>query len=200
MKLLVGSDDPIVRKGFCEIVRARAGWAVVSEAGTIAELIAHAQNGGGADVIVVDLPLGEHSGTEAVAGIRAAAPTTPLLILAPYAEEHYAPAFFHAGANGFVRRSAEPEEILEAIAAIARGRNYRSAPADRPQQPHELLSGRELEVFRYLAAGRKPTDIAAVMNLSIKTVSTYRARILEKTGFQSNADIVGYAIRTGMLG
>jgi len=199
VKLLVGSDDPIVRKGFCEIVRARAGWAVVSEAGTVAELIAHTRNGGAADVIVVDLPLGAHAGTEAISSIREAAPATPLLVLAPYAEEHYAPAFLRAGANGFVRRNAEPEEILTAISTIARGRNYRNTPIDRLRQTHELLSGRELEVFRYLAAGRKPTDIAAVMNLSIKTVSTYRARILEKTGFRSNADIVGYAIRTGML-
>lgn len=199
VRLLVGSNDPIVRKGFHEIVRARGGWSVVSEAGSAAEVVDLLRDHAAVDVIIVDLPLGERSGTEIVNDIRTAAPVTPLVILASYAVEHYATAFLRAGANGFVPRSADPGEILTAIAAVGNGEQYRTAPAESDIQPHELLSGRELEVFRLLAEGRKPTEIAAQLQLSIKTVSTYRARILEKTGFTSNAEIVGYAIRTRMV-
>ena len=199
MRLLVGSKDPIVRKGFHEIVRERTGWLVVAEAGSTAGLVDALRRVPAINAIVVDLPLGDGPGMEVVAEIRAAAPVTPLLILASFAVEHYAAAFLRAGANGFTPRSAEPAEMLKAIEAVANGGQYRTPPADRSLPPHELLSGRELEVFRLLAEGRKPTEIAKLLHLSIKTVSTYRARILEKTGFSSNADIVGYAIRTRMV-
>ena len=198
VRLLVASPDPIVRRGFHEIVRQRTGWSVSSEAAGLPELLATLRENA-ADAVVVELPLGDRTGTDVLAEIREAAPEVPLIVLAAYAIEHYATAFLEAGANAFVRRNAEPREILDAIAAAANGGRYKQAAAVRPPRPHELLSGRELEVFRHLAAGRKPTEIATLLSLSIKTVSTYRARIFEKTGFRTNADIVGYAIRTRMI-
>ena len=198
VRLLVASNDPIVRKGFHEIVRERTGWSVRSEAGGVPELLERLRENS-TDGVVVDLPLGDRPGTDVLAEVRQTAPQIPLIVLAAYAIEHYATAFLEAGANAFVRRNAEPREILDAIAAATNGGRYKQAAVERPPRPHELLSGRELEVFRHLAAGLKPTEIAALLRLSIKTVSTYRARILQKTGFRSNADIVGYAIRTRLV-
>lgn len=208
MKLLVAGADAIVRKGFCELVRARDGWAVSSEARDGHELSAAIRRNG-ADVLVLELPFDDGNDVELIARVRGEAPKLPLLVLAAYPEEHYGLAFLRAGANGFIRRSAEPEEILDAVDTVARGRSYMSPALSRTiargavrgeaKQPHERLSGRELEVFRLLALGRTPTQIAAMLGLSVKTVSTYRTRILDKTGFRSNADMVGYAIRNRLV-
>ena len=208
MKLLVAGGDAIVRKGVREIIRARPGWDVSAEARDLAELV-DALRGNAADAVVLELPLGATSDVDVIAEVRREAPVTPLLILASYPEEHYGLAFLRAGANGYVRRSAEPDEFLAAVANVAKGGNYVSAALSRkiaqsmvrgePTQPHERLSARELEVFHLLAIGRSPTEIAGMLQLSVKTVSTYRTRILEKTGFRSNADIVGYAIRNRLV-
>jgi two-component system, NarL family, invasion response regulator UvrY len=208
VKLLVAAGDAIVRKGFREIVRARPGWEVWAEAGNGRELV-EALGRNHANVVVLELPLDGANDIDVIAEVRRAAPLVPLLIFASYPEEHYGLAFLRAGANGFVRRNAEPDEILNAVVAVADGGNYISAALSRkiahstvrgePTEPHERLSARELEVFRLLALGRSPTEIAGMLQLSVKTVSTYRARILDKTGFRSNADIVGYAIRNRLV-
>ena len=208
MKLLVAGGDAIVRKGFHEIVRARPGWEVAAEARDGTELV-DALRRNAADVVVLGLPLDGTSDVDVIAEARVEAPLLPMLVFAAYPEEHYGLAFLRAGANGYIRRNAEPEEILNAIATVAKGGQYVSAPLSRqiaksmirgtPTQPHERLSARELEVFRLLALGRSPTEIASLLQLSVKTVSTYRTRILDKTGFTSNADIVGYAIRNRLV-
>jgi two-component system invasion response regulator UvrY len=208
VKLLVAGGEAIVRKGFREIIRARPGWDVAAEARDLSELV-DALRRDGADALVLELPLGETTDVDVIAEVRREAPLMPLLVLAGYPEEHYGLAFLRAGANGYVRRNAEPDELLAAVATVAGGGNYVSAALSRkiaqsmirgtPTQPHERLSPRELEVFRLLALGRSPTEIAGALQLSVKTVSTYRARILEKTGFRSNADMVGYAIRNRLV-
>ena len=208
MKLLVAGGDAIVRKGFHEIVRARPGWEVAAEARDGTELV-DALRRNAADVVVLGLPLDGTSDVDVIAEARVEAPLLPMLVFAAYPEEHYGLAFLRAGANGYILRNAEPEEILNAIATVAKGGQYVSAALSRqiaksmirgtPTQPHERLSARELEVFRLLAVGRSPTEIASLLQLSVKTVSTYRTRILDKTGFTSNADIVGYAIRNRLV-
>ena len=208
VKLLVAGGEAIVRKGFRELVRSRPGWEVLAEARDGAELF-DALRRNGADVLVLEVPFGESSDVDVIANIRSEAPSMPLLVFAAYPEEHYGLAFLRAGANGFVRRSAEPDEILEAVDKVSNGRTYVSPSLSKTiaksnirgqaTQPHERLSARELEVFRYLALGHSPTHIADMLQLSVKTVSTYRTRILDKTGFRSNADIVGYAIRNRLV-
>lgn len=208
MRLLVAGDDAIVRKGFHEIARARPEWSVAAEARTEDELVEHLR-ADRIDVVVLDLPLGESSGLDLVARVREEFPALPLVIISTYPESHYAIAFLRAGANAFLRRNVEPAEMLAAIAAVAGGDRYvtpavahevaRSLQGGVVKQPHERLSAREFEVFRLLAIGTTPTKIAAKLNLSVKTVSTYRTRILEKTGFRSNAEIVGYAIRNKLI-
>jgi two-component system invasion response regulator UvrY len=195
--LLLACDEPLVRRGFHDILTGRNGWAVAAEAGDPKELSAVLRRAE-ADVAVLALPFGERAGIELVREIRAEAGTMPLIVLAAYLVEHYASSFLRAGANAFLRRTAAPEEILGTIQAVANGGKYAS-PGARHEPPHRKLSARELEVFLLLAGGHAPTAIAAQLQLSVKTVSTYRARILEKTGFRSNADIVGYAIRNRLV-
>jgi DNA-binding NarL/FixJ family response regulator len=208
VQLLVGGDDPIVRKGFHEIVRSRPGWIVSAEAGKPAELFEMLQRED-FDVVILDVPFGESSGVDLVERIRSEWGSTPMIVVSAYPESHYAMTFLRAGVNAFLPRSSDPAEILDAIAAVAQGNRYittalatemaRDVDRGSAKQPHERLSAREFEVFRLLAVGRTPTEIAALLHLSVKTVSTYRARILEKTGFRSNADIVGYAIRNRLV-
>ena len=208
MKLLVAGDDPIVRKGFHEIVRARPDWVVVAEATSILEMMDYFRREP-FDVAVLDIPFDQSSGLDLIARIRREFATLPVAILSAYPESHYAMAFLRAGANAFLPRTTQTSEILNAISAIAGGGRYvtaalaaevaRSAGKGGAKQPDERLSARELEVFRFLAVGKSPTEIAGMLHLSVKTVSTYRARILEKTGFRSNADIVSYAIRNKLV-
>ncbi len=208
MRLLVAGDDPIVRKGFHEIVRERADWVVAAEASNIDAAIDCLRRET-FDVIILDVPLGENSGLDLVARIRDEFPALPIVVISTYPESHYAMPFLRAGANAFLRRNLETAEILRAITAVAGGSRYvtaalaaevaRSMDRGAVKQPHERLSAREFEVFRMLAVGKTPTEIGRTLHLSVKTVSTYRTRILEKTGFRTNADLVGYAIRNKLI-
>lgn len=209
VKLIVASDEPLLCRGLSEVVREQAGWRVASEAAGAGELL-DAIRSEHFDVAVITLPLGNDQGLELIAAIRAADDLLPVIVLAGYSAEHYAMSFVRAGANAFLPRNASPDQIREAIASVAGGGKYLSPAvatelarslgvAGEPQPPHERLSRREQQVFRMLAAGATPTAIGTSLGLSVKTVSTYRARILEKTGFRSNADMVAYAIRNRLL-
>jgi len=130
-------------------------------------------------------------------------------MLSMHAEEQYAIRCLRAGASGYIQKDSSPEELLEAIRRVASGRRYVSENvADQlatqvvrgtDALPHELLSDREFEIFRLIATGRSATEMADALHLSVKTVSTYRTRILQKTGFHTNADIIAYAIRVGLI-
>jgi DNA-binding NarL/FixJ family response regulator len=129
-------------------------------------------------------------------------------MLSMHAERQYAIRCLRAGAAGYIQKDTSPEELIAAIERVAAGRRYVSEAVGEQlasqlllgdKEPHERLSDRELEVFRLIAVGRTAGDIAELLNISVKTVSTYRARILEKTGFESNADIISYAIRNGLV-
>jgi two-component system, NarL family, invasion response regulator UvrY len=208
VKLAVAAHDPVVRKGFREIARARPDWTVAAEVGKAAELLELLRSEP-IDLVVLDVPLGEYSGLELIRTIRAEFPQLPVVIVSAYPEAQYAIPFLRAGANAFLRRNVEPAEILTAIASVAGGERYvtsavaaevaRNLEGGAVREPHEHLSAREFEVFRMLALGMSPTEIGKMLNLSIKTISTYRARILEKTRLRSNADIVGYAIRNNLV-
>lgn len=208
MKIAIADHHMIIRRGMQLIVAKRAGWSIAAEAATAEELfdvLRHEKF----DVVVLDLALRDRSGIDVLAQIRREHPHLPVLMLASEPEELYALHCLRAGARGYVQKDGTADEILCAIERVASGRTWVSAavteqlaaeltrPHDKP--PHELLSPREFEVFRMLACGKSMTDIAASMNVSVKTASTYRARILEKTGFHTNADIVAYAIRTRLI-
>lgn len=198
----------IIRRGMQLIVAKRPGWNIAAEAADAEELFA-VLRGERFDVVVLDLMLRERSAVDIIAELRREHPSLPVLILASHPEEQYALHALRAGARGYVQKDSTADEILEAIERVAAGRTWLSEAVTeqmaqdiiRPHDkaPHEILSPREFEVFRMIATGLTMTEIATALGVSVKTASTYRARILEKTGFHGNADIVAYAIRKGMV-
>lgn len=208
MRIAVADDHMIVRKGMQLIVAKRADWTIAVEAATPAELF-DGLSRERVDVVVLDLMLRGTSGLDIVAQLRREHPMLPALILSSMPEEQAALPAIRAGAHGYVQKDSTADEILDAIAQVASGRTWVSAGVTHqmanelmhpaPKSPHELLSPRELQVFHSIARGLTTTEIAASMGVSVKTASTYRTRILEKTGFRSNADIVVYAVRARLI-
>jgi two-component system invasion response regulator UvrY len=208
VRIAVADDHMIVRRGMQLIIAKRPGWTIPIEAATADELLENLRQVP-VDVVVLDLVLRGRSGLDILAQIRREHPRTPVLILSSSPESESALTAIRAGARGYVQKDSSADEILDAIARVAAGKTWVSAtvadqmateimhPAAR--EPHELLSARELEVFRSIARGVSMTEIAASLGISVKTASTYRTRILEKTGFRSNADIVVYAVRAKMI-
>lgn len=197
----------IIRRGMQLIVAKRPGWTI-TEAAAAVELYDVLRRER-FDVVVTDLMLRDISAVELIAEVRKEHPALPVLILASQPEEQYALHALRAGARGYVQKDSTADEILEAIERVAGGRTWLSPAVTEqlaqeilhPHQkaPHELLSPREFEVFRMIATGLTMTEIATALGVSVKTASTYRHRILEKTGFHGNADIVAYAIRSGLI-
>jgi DNA-binding NarL/FixJ family response regulator len=147
-------------------------------------------------------------GLETLRDLKDRLPKTSVLMLTVHPANHYAIRCIKGGADGYMTKDAAPEELIRAIRQIASGRKY-ITPAlaeqlamvlgqDFEGQPHELLSDREFQVMRLIASGRTVSEIAAELNLSVKTISTYRSRILEKMGLRNNAEIMQYAIRRGL--
>jgi len=208
MRVAVADDHMIVRRGMQLIVAKRPDWSIVVEAATPEELF-DGLTRDHVDVVVLDLSLRGRSGLEIIAQIRRDHPDVPVLILSSTREEDGALTAIRAGARGYVEKDSTADEILDAIAEVASGRTAVSAAVAHQmatrlmepsmKEPHERLSPRELEVFRFIARGISMTEIAASLGVSVKTASTYRTRILEKTGFRSNADIVVYAVRSHMI-
>ena len=207
MRVFVADDHHVVRRGLQQILATQAGWELAGEARQ-ADDVLPALRSTAVDVLILDISLGGRSGIDLLGHIRAEFPSLPVLIFSMHAEEQYAARCLRAGASGYLQKDSAPADIITAIERVAAGRRYLSATlagsiADSvglaAEPPHERLSDREFEVFRLIAEGKSPTEIADSLHLSVKTVSTYRTRILEKTGFHSNADIVAYAVRTGLV-
>jgi two-component system invasion response regulator UvrY len=208
MRVLIADDHAVVRRGLQQIIAMRPGWTVGAEVSEADEILPLLQRGA-FDALILDVTLQGRSGIDVLGQIRAAFPALPVLILSMHAEEQYALRCLRAGASGYIQKDRSPEELLHAIERVGGGHIYMSdAVAEQraadivrggAQPPHERLSKREFEVFGLIAAGKGVTEIAADLHVSVKTVSTYRARILLKTGFRSNADIIVYAIHAGLL-
>lgn len=208
MRIVVADDYQIIRKGLQLIVSRRPGWVIAAEAEDAQQLFDLLPREA-YDVLVLDLRLRNSSALEILPWLRRDHPSLPVLVLSSQPEEHYAVAALRAGARGFIQKDATADQLLEAIERVAAGRTSISdrvselmaheLSSGQPAVPHERLSPRELDVFLRLARGETVSDIAAALNLSVKTVSTFRTRILDKTGFRTNADIVAYAIRANLL-
>ncbi|HVR40444.1 MAG TPA: response regulator transcription factor [Thermoanaerobaculia bacterium] len=208
MNIIIADDHAIVRRGLQQIITSRRGWTVAAEASNADELLSVLRSRT-FDVLVLDVSLEGRSGVDVLSSVHAEHPRLPVLMLSMYPEEQYALRCLRAGALGYVQKDAEPLDILTAIDKVAAGRMHVSNGVLEQMKselvrgtaeiPHERLSKREFEVFRSLASGKSVREIAETLNLSPKTVSTYRTRILEKTGLRTNADIVTYAIRNGII-
>ena len=202
IRVLVADDHAVVRRGLKQILNEEKDIAAVGEAadgmGALAALSAARW-----DVVVLDLSLPDHNGLEVLAEIRKRWRNLPVLILSMHPEDQLAVRALRAGAAGYITKETAPEELVKAIRWVVAGRRYVSPTLaehlalslDPGSQavPHESLSDREFAVFLKLAEGRRLKEIAGELGLSIKTVSTYRTRILEKMGFESNAQLTLYA-------
>jgi two-component system invasion response regulator UvrY len=203
-RIVIADDHAIVRKGLKEIIATVPELTITGEAGSADDLLTLLRSRQ-FDVVVLDLTLGMRSGLDLLKQIKSEFPGLPVLILSMHAEELFAIRAFRAGASGYVQKESAPEELVEAIQRIASGGTYVSAKMasnivgeisrdDRQKLPHERLSDRELEIFRLLGSGKTVGEIARALNLSVKTVSTHRSRIVEKTGLRNNAEITHYVI------
>ena len=161
------------------------------------------------DVLLMDLSMPGQTGLDALAMIRAKAPELKVLILSSYPEEHYAQHLLRLGAMGYLNKQCEPDDIAAAIRVVAHGETYLSAKMqaaqaqhksqDEQRPVHELLSEREFQVFLRLAKGQGVSQIGEDLSLSVKTVSTYRTRLLEKMQLASNSDLTYYALKNQLL-
>ena len=161
------------------------------------------------DVLLMDLSMPGQSGLDVLGMIRAKAPDVGILILSGYPEAHYAVSLIRQGASGYLNKECDPEQIVDAIRTIALGKRYITPTvgemlADnlhrRDDAPlHEELSKREFQIFLKLAQGVTPTEIAHSLSLSVKTVSTYRTRLMEKMNLSSNSDLTYYALKNQLI-
>jgi len=204
MRILVCDDHPIVRRGLREILEQAGAPVTVGEAASAAEGLALARKQSW-DTVVLDITMPGRSGLELLEELKSERPNVPVLVLSVHPAEQYAVRVLRAGASGYLTKESAPEELLTAIRHIVRGGRYISPSvgetlADdlgRPaeQLPHHGLSDREFEIMRLLASGRRVSEIAEQLHLSVKTVSTYRARVLLKLNLRTTAEIMRYAIK-----
>ena len=208
IRIGIVDDHVIVRNGLKQFFSEQVDLRVIGEASNGREAL-QLVRGGEVDVLVMDLSMPDQSGVDALAAIKAREPNLPVLILSGFPETHYATTLLRQGAAGYLNKGCDPEEIVKAIRVVFRGRKY-ITPAvaelladalggDLDKQPHELLSDREFQVFLRLAKGETIGHLAESMSLSVKTVSTYRTRVMEKMNLASNSDLTYYALKNGLI-
>jgi two-component system, NarL family, invasion response regulator UvrY len=208
IKVAIVDDHAIVRAGLQQFLSEQSEIEVIGEAANGGEALGLVR-AGNIDVLLMDIGMPGPSGIDVLGTIRAHAPQLPVLILTGYPEEHYATNLLRQGASGYLNKECEPDEIVAAIRALAQGRRYITPAvaellADRlngnmDEEPHQTLSEREFQVFLRLAQGETITSIGTTLSLSVKTVSTYRSRILEKMALSSNSDLTYYALKHELI-
>jgi two-component system invasion response regulator UvrY len=207
-RIAIADDHAVVRKGLRQIIVEADDLTVVGEAATADELLTLLRSRP-VDVVVLDLGLGLRSGIDVLKHVKSEFPRLPVVILSMHSEDLFAVRALRAGASGYVEKESAPESLLQAIRHVARGGTWVSAEiAEKIASdiarggaevlPHERLSDREFEVFRLLGSGMSVTAISHALNLSVKTVSTHRTRILAKTGIHDNAGVVEYVVSHGL--
>ncbi|HLK22416.1 MAG TPA: response regulator transcription factor [Bryobacteraceae bacterium] len=206
-RILIVDDHEVVRAGVMRILDQPE--TIFGEASNGADAMKLATEESW-DMVVLDLSLGEGCGLELLKELKQARPRLPVLILSMHSEEQYARRAFQAGASGYVTKDSAPIELIKAVNRVSAGGRYvNEATAERfaqdlekggdlDQPAHQSLSDREFEVMRLIGSGKTVGEIAEILQLSKKTVSTYRTRILEKMGMKTNAEIIHYAIRNNL--
>jgi two-component system invasion response regulator UvrY len=208
IKVLVADDHAVVRRGLVQILTEASDMVVVGEASTGREVL-QAVRKHDYDVLVLDIAMPEGGGLEVLQQLQTLKPDLRVLILSMYPERQYAVRALKTGAAGYLTKESVPEELIAAICKVARGGKYVSQSlaeqlaselrGEVEKEPHETLSDREYQVMTLLAAGESIADIATELSLSVKTVSTYRARILDKLNLKSTAEIIRYALEHGLV-
>ena len=208
VKVLIADDHPIVRTGLKQILADDPDIEVVGEAENGGEVIEFLWKNA-CDMVLLDIGMPGRSGLEVTSEIKQIKPNVGVLILSIYPEEQYAVRALRAGASGYLTKASAPIELIQAIHRVARGGRYVSqtlaeilaSEIDRhsEKQPHEKLSDREYQVMLLLASGKTVTEVGQSLNLSVKTISTYRTNILTKMNMKNNAQLTFYAVENGLI-
>jgi len=208
IRILVADDHSVVRQGIKQIVADDPGMEVVAEAATGQEAV-DLVLATPFDVVILDIAMPGKSGLDVLRELKAANPNLKVLVLSMYPEEQYAIRSLRDGASAYLTKGSPPEELIQAIKTVAAGKRYITPSiADRlasyieessERPPHETLSDREMQVLVLIGSGKLVTEIANELKLSVKTVSTYRSRILMKMGMESNAQLIRYALQQRLV-
>lgn len=206
--VLIADDHAMVRAGLRRWLEQDPAIATIGEAASGTETLERLRNDSW-DLVVLDINMPDRSGIDILAHIRSGHPKTRVLVISAFPEKQYAIYALRAGAAGYLAKDQAAEDFMRAIHALLAGRRFVSSslaemlvgaldePADQPL--HASLSQREFQILCKLAVGRSVSEIARELCISVKTVSTYRARILEKMSFSTNADMTAYALRNGLM-
>jgi len=209
IRTIVVDDHALVRRGIVQVLAEHPDIKVVAEAADYGSLRTELRRAGEIDLLVMDVALPGKDGIEILKLLHQEMPKLRVLIVSMYPEEQYAVRAFRAGASGYLNKASAPEKLLEAVAQIVAGRKYvtpeiaqaliENLNAPTEGAPHERLSDREFQTMKMIASGKRLSDIADALALSPKTVSVYRARVLEKMGMGNNAELTHYAIKHGLV-
>lgn len=206
--ILIADDHAILRKGLKQLLVEDRSINEVGEASTGRETLDMLRSSRW-DLLILDINMPDRSGIDILRQVHASYPDTRVLILSGFPEKQYAVNTLRAGASGYLNKEMAPEELLNAVKTVLAGKRYVSIALaellvselnhDSEKPAHTQLSEREFQIFCKLATGRSVSEIAAELCLSVKTISTYRSRVMEKMGFSSNADITAYALRNNLM-
>jgi DNA-binding NarL/FixJ family response regulator len=208
IKVVVVDDHAVVREGLKRIISENPGMEVTGEAGDGHEALKVIQSEP-CDVVLLDITMPNRSGLDVLKQLHAESPSLPVLVLSMHSEDQYAVRVLRAGAAGYLTKESAPARLVQAIRKVVRGGKYVSPSlaeklvmdleSDTHRAPYELLSDREYQVLCMIASGKTVTDIGNELNLSVKTISTYRVRILDKLQMKNNAELTRYAIKQGLV-
>ena len=209
IKVILCDDHALIRRGIRDTLTDATDIEVVGEAGDYGELRG-LMRGARCDVLVLDINLPGRSGLDVLQVLKDEGATAKVLVLSMFPEDQYAIRALRAGAYGYINKASDPQLIVQAVRTVAQGRKYvtpeiaqmlvESLTAPTHEHAHDKLSDRELQTLVMIASGKRLADIAVQLTLSPKTVSVYRARVLEKLGLQNNSELTVYAIRQGLVG
>jgi DNA-binding NarL/FixJ family response regulator len=210
IKVILCDDHALIRRGIRDTLCDAADIEVIGEAGDYGELRALLRSVGEADVLVLDINLPGRSGLDVLHVLKDEGTNMKVLVVSMYPEDQYAIRALRAGAFGYVNKGGDPALIVQAVRTVGQGRKYvtpeiaqmlvESLTTPSSEVAHEKLSDRELQTLVLIASGKRLSDIAEELTLSPKTVSVYRARVLEKLGLSNNSELTVYAIRNGLVG
>ncbi len=203
-RVLIADDHAVVRRGLKEIIAETPDMVVAGEAASGEEVLERLKEGE-YDLLVLDITMPGRNGLDILKELKTEWPDLPVLILSIHPEEQYAVRALKSGASGYLTKESAPEELITALRKVSEGRKYisaslaerllRTSAADQKKPLHERLSNREYQVMCLIASGKTVKEIAEELSLSVKTISTYRNRILEKMNMKNNAEIIHYALK-----
>jgi DNA-binding NarL/FixJ family response regulator len=207
-RVLIADDHTVVRRGLRQILEEQPDIQVAGEAENAEEIFAYLAKDI-PDLLVLDINMPGKSGLETLMEIKQMHPKLPVLILTMHPEEQFARRFLIAGASGYVTKETAPDEFVRAIRTVINGRKYISSTlsqrlleslgSTKELLPHEKLSAREFQVLLLIASGKTASEIAVSLSLSVKTISTFRRRILEKMGLRTNSQLTVYVFNHQLL-